>query len=164
MYKIIGLLLFVVVSLSATQTNQYYIKYKGITLGTIDDFTTIDKGYLIGKPVGGLLGAFVSFDHYIIHEPNIKPKLDGKSKYKLDKYMLLSIIRNLATTQPTHQLLTKDHYRLEINCKDSQCKYTRYNTLKNKSYSGHLNFQNGILEEICDDESSICFKLIQTNL
>jgi hypothetical protein len=163
MYRVIALLLFVLVSLNATQAKQYHIKYKGITVGTIADFTTIDKGYLIGKPVGGILGAFISFDHYIIHEKNKKPKQDGKIKYKLDKYMLLSIIRNLANSQPSHQSLIKDHYKLEINCKDSQCKYIRYNTIKDKSYNGHLNFQNGILEEMCDDESGICFKLIQTN-
>ena len=63
MYKIIVLFVLAIVSSYASQTKQYYIKYKGISVGTISDFSTINRGYLVGKPVGGLLGAFISFDN-----------------------------------------------------------------------------------------------------
>ncbi|MBT3280466.1 MAG: hypothetical protein HOF69_00060 [Campylobacteraceae bacterium] len=161
MIKLVPILLLSMISLFGISNNEYYIQYKGITLGKISDFSTIDKGYLIGKPVGGILGAFITFDNYIIHEAGKKPKIKGDNKEKKDKYLLLSLIRKIQKEQPKHTVFKKDNYEITIECKNSKCTYSRLNTKKQKTYTGYMNFKNNILDVMCDDESHICFKQVQ---
>ncbi len=161
MRKIVLFLIFCTVVLFASTNNKYNIKLHGIKVGTIDNFSTIDKGYLVGKPKGGLLNLLTPFDNYIIYEPNKKPELKGKNKYKKDKYLLLELIKQLQNSQPKHKIFTKDHYEINMSCKNSVCTYVRLNKKKQKRYDGYLSFKDGILLEICDDESGICFKRIE---
>jgi len=160
MNKIIVSLLLSTVVLLGSSKDQYSIKLHGITVGIISDFSTIDKGYLVGKPLGGLLSVLTPFDYYVIFEPNKKPNIKGKNKYKKDKYLLLDLIKQLENNQPTHKIFKKNHYEINMNCKNSICTYVRLNTKKQKSYNGYISFKDGILNEICDDESGICFKRV----
>ena len=161
MKNILTLFLLSYISLIANQTNEYHITYNGITLGKISDFSTIHKGYIIGKPTNGFLSFLAPFDNYIIHEVNNKPNVLGDNKYKKDKYLLLDLIRKLTKLQPKNEVFLKNHYEVNVTCNSSKCAYTRLNKKKNKIYEGYLTFTNNILDEMCDDESNICFKRIK---
>jgi hypothetical protein len=137
--------------------NSYSIEYRGIKLGEIKNFETINKGYLIGESVGGLIRSIVPFDNYIIYEKN-KPEKKGKNKYKKDNNMILEIVRIVTKEKPELKIIKKNNKVLTIKCKNDKCKYERKN--KNNMSKGFINLKNNKLEEICDEKSKVCIKII----
>ncbi len=160
MKKIVIIFLISYISLFAIQSKEYYILYNKITLGKISDFSTINKGYLIGESTNGFMNLFTKYENYIIYEDKNKPEVKGDNKYKKDKYLLLSLIKTLTKIQPAYQVFTKDHFKMIVKCNNGKCIYDRINQNDNKSYKGYLTFTNNILDEIYDSQSKISFKRI----
>ena len=74
--------------------------------------------------------------------------------------MLLSLIRELSKNQPKHKILEDNKYKLTIECNNSNCSYIKIKKSKKSSSTGYLNFLNGSLYELYDEESGTSFKII----
>ncbi len=158
--KLSSLFLLSVVSLFAVSNNGYYIQYKGITLGKISDFSTINQGYLLGKTSDNIFSLLIPYDHYIIYEDH-KPQVLGKNKYKKDKYYLLNLIRTIQKEKPSSKIYLNEKYKITVQCKESKCTYSRYHLTKKETTGGYLYFRDdSMLDEMCDDASQICFKKV----
>jgi hypothetical protein len=140
---------------------EYYVLKNDIVLGKIDDFSTIDSGYLVAKPTNLLLRLFTSFDHYVIYEEGEKPNIQGETKYKRDKYLLLNIVRELIKERPKYKLIDDKKYKLIVQCKKDKCTYERIHKKTNTSNSGYLYFENNVFDEIFDEKSQASFKRIK---
>ncbi len=156
--KKIVILFISIISLFATPNKEYNILYGSIILGKISDFSTINKGYLIGKPTNGVLNFLISWDNYIIYEESKKPNITGDNKYKKDKHLLLSLVRELSKNRPKHKIIEKKKYRLFISCKDEKCDYQRIDKKNGKITKGFLTFTDDILNVLYDEESTLSFK------
>ena len=119
--KTILILWICIASLFANLNKEYNILYGTMVLGKIADFTTINKGYLIGKPTSGLLKLLISWDNYIIYEELKKPNISGENKYKKDKHLLLGLVRKLSKSRPKYQEIEKKKYKLIIKCTKNRC-------------------------------------------
>ncbi len=148
------------VTLYANSNSEYYILKNSITLGKINDFSTINDGYLIAKPTNKVLKWFISWNHYVLYEKDKKPYIQGEIKYKKDKYFLLSLVRELTKNRPKDKLLESKKYKLIIKCNGGKCNYTKINKKTQISSLGFLNFSNNSLEELYDEASQISFKRI----
>ncbi len=143
------------------QDRVYNISYNGISVGKIKDFSTINQGYLIGRPVNRILGFFVPWENYVIYEENKKPIVKGKNKYKKDKHLLLRLIKELTKVRPKQQIIETKKYKLVINCTKNRCDYKRTNKYKLKTSSGYLTFFDNFLKELYDEDAKLSFKRVK---
>lgn len=161
MIKIFILLVMIISANAQAEKKEYNVLINNIVLGKISDFSTINNGYLVAKPTNFLVKLFTSFDNYIIYEENKKPNIQGDNKYKKDKYLLLSIVRELIKNRPEYKLIDGPKYKLIVKCKDDKCTYERIHKKSNTSNFGYLNFENNIFDEIYDEKSQASFKRVQ---
>ena len=115
-----------IISVNANLTKkEYYVLKNDITLGIINDFSTINQGYLSAKPTNVILKLFTSFDNYIIYEEGKKPNIAGDNEYKKDKYLLLSIVKEVIKNRPKYKVIENYKYKLIIKCKNDKCTYEK---------------------------------------
>ena len=162
MKRVFIVFLMLIVFLSAEESYKVYnIAYNGISVGKIRDFSTIDRGYLIGRPINKVLGFFVPWSNYIIYEEGKKPKVKGKNKYRKDKHLLLRLIKELTKTRPKHKVIKTKKYKLVITCTENRCDYKRTNRYKSKTSSGYLIFFDNCLKELYDKDAKLSFKRVK---
>jgi len=157
-YKVLILLFLSTLVLSS---DKYYVSYQDITLGKIQDMSTLEDGYIISIPTNSWLKFILDFDKYIIYEPNKKPKISGKTRYNKDKYFIIKMINELKKYRPGYKVFKEREQVLTLKCRSNKCNYVRKNTKNNDTYNGYINFtSDNKLKIICDDESSICIEKI----
>lgn len=140
-------------------TNQYYIKYGDTIIGTIKDFSTINKGYLVGEKVKNVLTFFLPFDNEVIYEGS-KPKIKGDNHYSKDRDNILKIIKTIMKHKPKYMELETRLDHVTIEYLDGQYKFKRINK-KNKSIGkGFMILKKNTLIKLYDEKSKLSFEKI----
>ncbi|RUM62686.1 MAG: hypothetical protein DSZ05_09665 [Sulfurospirillum sp.] len=107
---------------SIAQANPYLIKYKGLTLGEIDNLTTLKDLYLDAKATNPIVRLLLGKSHYVFYAGK-KPEI-SHAKFRRDKNQLLFALREAITHRPKYKRfdITKDK-KLVVACKKDVCNY-----------------------------------------
>ncbi len=122
------------VSILNAQNYQYNVKYHGMTLGMIDDLSTIDKHYLKAK-VTSRIARFMLGADYLVYYAGEKPNVKN-SKYKRDKKMILYAFAESVKAKPKFKRFRINaNKEIALQCESNQSCHFEY--LKNGKVNGY---------------------------
>lgn len=152
--KIAPLLL---VSAVALHAEQYTINYKGITLGTIDDLSTVNQLYLKAR-VTNLVAKLLLGHKYFVFYGGEKPHISD-AKYRKDKNNVLFALNEAIHVKPRHKVYpSPKEKKLIIDCQKERCEYVFYRKNRIKGKGEILFDQNGQFYQLLEEKSSVLIK------
>ncbi|GEM_PF-1685126 len=109
-------------TLSIANASPYLIKYKGVTLGEIENLNTLNQLYLNAKATNPIVRFLLRKKRYVFYageKPNI-----ADAKFRRDKNQLLFALREAIQHRPKEKIftITKDK-KLVVSCKEKVCHY-----------------------------------------
>ncbi len=129
----------------------YFIKYKGVKLGEIQNLDTLKDLYLNAKATNPVVRFLLGKDRYVFYAGE-KPSVPD-AKFRKDKNQLLFALREAITHRPEHkEFQIRGNRKLVVSCKDNLCQYKYY---KNDKYK-----DSGIIEF---DKEGNFYKLTEKN-
>ncbi len=103
----------------------YKVKFRGITLGEIDDLSTIEQLYLKAK-VTNRIARFMLGEDYLIYYGGDKPS-SKDAKYKKDKKMILYAFKESLKERPKFKKFKiNDIKNITLLCDGDECKFYYY--------------------------------------
>ncbi len=129
----------------------YIIKYKGITLGEIENINTIQNLYLNAKATNPFVRLILGKSRYVFYDGK-KPNI-ADAKFRKDKNQLLFALKEAINHQPKHRVFTiKGDRKLIVECSQKICRY--------KYYKRGMFKDSGIIEF---DQNNTFYKLTEKN-
>jgi len=140
-------------TLSIAQAD-YYIKYKGVKLGEIENLNTLKDLYLNAKATNPVVRFLLGKNRYVFYADK-KPKIDD-AKFRKDKNQLLFALREAISHRPAHkEFQIRGDRKLIVSCKANLCEYKYYKKGKFKD-SGIIEFdQNGEFYKLTEKNSNV---------
>ncbi len=119
-------MIFIVLFFSLTvNADTYRVKFRGISLGEIDDLSTIDKLYLKAK-VTNKIARFMLGEDYLVYYGGDKPN-ESDAKYKKDKKMILYAFKESLKERPKFKKFKiNDTKNITLSCNENACKFYYY--------------------------------------
>ena len=129
-----------VFTLSIANASSYLIKYKGVTLGEIENLNTLQKLYLNAKATNPIVRFLLHKKRFVFYggeKPNITD-----AKFKRDKNQLLFALREAIKSRPKEKTFTiKGDKKITVSCKNRNCHYNYFKHGKIKD-SGLIEFDD----------------------
>ncbi len=154
MFKKFLLISMLLISVLHAQNYQYNVKYHGVTLGMIDDLSTIDKLYLKAK-VTSRIARFMLGEDYLVYYVGEKPTVRD-AKFKKDKKMILYAFAESVKAKPKFKRFKISAVKeITLQCDSKQSCHFKY--LKNGKVNGYgdIRFdQNGDFVSITEKKSN----------
>jgi len=136
------------------QANPYLIKYKGVTLGEIDNLNTLKDLYLDAKATNPIVRFLLGKRHYVFYADK-KPAISD-AKFRRDKNQLLFALREAIAHRPKYKRfdITKEK-KLVVECQQSVCHY-HYFKRGSLHDSGKIEFdQNNRFFKLTEKKSGV---------
>ena len=112
-------------TLSIANASPYLIKYKGVTLGEIENLDTLNKLYLNAKATNPIVRFLLRKKRYVFYAGE-KPNITD-AKFRRDKNQLLFALREAIKYHPKEKTFTiTNDKKLMVSCKDKTCHYYYY--------------------------------------
>jgi len=121
-YKLASLLL--LAALSSANAQSYYIQYKGIKLGEIENLNTLKELYLNAKVTNFIAKLLLNKDRFVFYGGE-KPRI-AHAKYRKDKNQILFALYEAITNRPVHKEYIIKTKKLILECHEKECHYTFY--------------------------------------
>ena len=140
---------------SSIFADNYFIKYKGITLGKIDTLDTLNQNYLKAKVTNSIVRFMLGHDYYVFYDgskPNIKD-----AKFRSDNKKILFALNEAIKSKPIHNNYIIDNKRnITLSCKsDKLCEFNYYSNKEHRA-QGVITFdKNGKFEKLVEKKSTL---------
>jgi hypothetical protein len=119
------ILLMIVIFAVVVQADRYRVKYRGITLGEIDDLSTLDELYLKAK-VTNRVARFMLGEDNLVYYGKDKPDIKN-AKFKKDKKMILYAFAESLKEKPKFKRYKiNDIKNITLECNSDGCKFFYY--------------------------------------
>ncbi len=153
-YTLAALLLSTTLSLHASH---YTIQYKGVTLGEINDISTVKSLYLKAK-VTNFLAKLLLRHKYFVFYSGTKPQIKD-AKYRKDKNNVLFALNEAIKQRPEHKEYPSERgKKLLLECSNDICHYTFYKKSKITG-KGKITFdKNGEFYELIEEKNGVVIR------
>ena len=145
--------LILTIMISLLQADSYLIKYKGITLGKIENLTTLNQNYLKAKVTNSIVRFMMRKDFFVFYDGN-KPDF-SKTKYKKDNKKIIYALKEAIALKPSYEDVQIDEKRhITLSCKDKICKFDYYSD-GNHNANGKIEFKDDKFYKLTEEQSSL---------
>ena len=153
-FKALGIVLLLSISAHAS----YSISYRGMHLGSIENFDTLADGYLVANVENFAARVYTRFRNHVVFYKESKPDINS-AKFEKDRSGFIDILLLSKTMPKKKSYKVRDNRFLTIRCdKDkNRCLWEYADKNKVRSY-GFLQMKNGAIYELKDQERSIVIK------
>lgn len=127
-------------TLSIANASPYLIKYRGVTLGEIENLNTLNKLYLNAKATNPIVRFILRKKRFVFYAGK-KPNIED-AKFRRDKNQLLFALREAIVHRPKEKTFTiKGDKKLKVFCQEKSCHYKYFKHGKMKD-SGLIEFDD----------------------
>lgn len=133
----------------------YIITYKGIELGEIKNFDSLEKNYLEADVTNMIAKLLLGRDKFVFFNDDFKEEKDKENKkYKKDNYAIIYILKKaIANDVKAEKIEVKKDKFIEVE-HDGNFKFT-YNSKGRIKSKGHLEMENGKLKALIETVNDI---------
>ena len=133
----------------------YTIKYQGLTLGTIENFDTIENNYLEANVTNKIARFLLGKDKFVFYNEDYKGKKDDKNtKYKKDNYAIVYILRKAFSNNTENERIeVKKGKFIDVEF-DENFKFI-YNSKNRIKSKGYFEMKDGKLHTLIENINSI---------
>ena len=139
----------------------YTIKFKGITLGEIENFKSLEENYLEAKVTNSIARFLLGKDKFVFYNEDFKnKKSDKNTKYKKDKYAIIYILKKaMANDVKTEKLEVKKDKFITVSF-DENFKFV-YDSKGRIKSEGYLEMKDNSLLKLVENINDIEISKIQ---
>ncbi|UTJ07435.1 hypothetical protein [Arcobacter roscoffensis] len=139
----------------------YTIKFKGITLGEIENFKSLEHNYLEAKVTNSIARFLLGKDKFVFYNEDFKNKKnDENTKYKKDKYAIIYILKKaMANDVKTEKLEVKKDKFITVSF-DENFKFV-YDSKGRIKSEGYLEMKDNSLLKLVENINDIEISKIQ---
>jgi hypothetical protein len=107
----------------------YSISYKGVIIGTLQNFATVKDGFIMAKITNDMIYAMNGFnDYYVIHKKHCEPSYLPKNNtfFKEDNKKLIEAIAEAINDRPSSRRIVLSNDKndsIDIGCYNDTCSY-----------------------------------------
>lgn len=132
----------------------YTISFKGITLGEIDNFDSLENNYLESRVTNKIARFLLGKDKFVFFNDDFNGEKNDDTKYKKDNYAIIYILKKAAKNdvKPERIEVKKDKF-IEVNF-DKNYNFT-YNSRGRIKSKGTLQMQDGTLKSLIETVNDI---------
>ncbi len=133
----------------------YTISYKGISLGVINDFKTLDKNYLEADVTNFLAKLLLGKKKFVFYDENYTGFINDKNtKYRKDKYAIIYLLKKaFANDVKSERIEIKKNKFIDIKYnKNFNFTYNSKGKIKSK---GYLKLTNGEFIKFVEEKNDI---------
>lgn len=139
----------------------YTIKFKGITLGEIENFKSLEDNYLEAKVTNSIARFLLGKDKFVFYNEDFnKEKNKENTKYKKDKYAIIYILKKaMANDVKTEKLEVKKDKFITVSF-DKNFKFV-YDSKGRIKSEGYLEMKDNSLLKLVENINDIEISKIQ---
>ena len=150
--------LLVAATLSLANAQNYTIQYRGITLGEIDDLSTLDALYLKARVTNFIAKLLLKKRYFVYYGGDRKPSV-ADAKFRKDKNRVLFALYEAIKNRPAHKVYTSQRgKKLILSCDHQICKYTFYKRDKVTGEGKILFDGNNDFYELVEEKNNVVIK------
>ena len=139
--------------ISLLQADSYLIKYKGITLGKIENLSTLNQNYLKAKVTNSIVRFMMKKDFFVFYDSK-KPNF-SKTKYRKDNKKIIYALKEAIASKPSYEDVQIDEKRhITLSCKEKICKFDYYSDGHHNA-NGKIEFRNEKFYRLTEEKSSL---------
>ncbi|MGA1933094.1 hypothetical protein ACH5BF_10310 [Arcobacter sp. YIC-464] len=133
----------------------YSIKFKGITLGEIENFKSLENNYLEAKVTNSIARFLLGKDNFIFYNEDFTGKKDKEdTKYKKDKYAIIYILKKaIANDVKTEKIEVKKDKFITVSF-DENFKFI-YDSKGRVKSEGYLEMKDNKLLKLVENINDI---------
>lgn len=133
----------------------YTISYKGIELGEIKNFDTLEKNYLEADVTNTIAKLLLGRDKFVFYNEDFTQQKDkDKIKYKKDNYAIIYILQKAIKNDVKSEKIEVKKDKFITVSFDENFKFI-YNSKGKIKSKGHLQMENGHLKELVETVNGI---------
>lgn len=132
----------------------YTISFKGINLGEIENFDSLEKNYLEAKVTNTIARFLLGKDKFVFFNDDFKGERNDDTKYKKDNYAIIYILKKAAKNDvKSEKIEVKKDKFIEVNF-DNNYNFV-YNSKGRIKSKGTLEMENGTLKSLIETVNDI---------
>ena len=132
----------------------YTISFKGINLGEIGNFDSLEKNYLEAKVTNTIARFLLGKDKFVFFNDDFKGERNDDTKYKKDNYAIIYILKKAAKNDvKSEKIEVKKDKFIEVSF-DNNYNFV-YNSKGRIKSKGTLEMENGTLKSLIETVNDI---------
>ncbi len=133
----------------------YSISYKGITLGEIKDFDSLDKNYLEADVTNFIARMLLGKDKFVFYNDDYKGSTNDKNiKYKKDKYAIIYLIKKAFANDIKSEVIEVKKNKFITISHDKNFNFV-YNSKGRIKSKGYLEMKGGKFIKFIEEKNNI---------
>lgn len=147
-------LILLMILLSSIFADNYFIKFKGITLGKIDTLDTLSQNYLKAKVTNSIVRMMLGHDYYVFYD-GAEPKVED-AKFRSDNKKILFALNEAIKSKPINNdyIIDKDRH-ITLSCAGDMCKFDYYSKNEHRA-QGEITFDSmGKFKKLVEKKSTL---------
>lgn len=133
----------------------YNLSYKGINLGEVENFDSLEQNYLEAKVTNSIARFFLGKDYFVFYNDESKIKRDDENtKYKRDKYAIIYILKKALKNDVKEETIEVKKNKFIKVSYDGKFNFVYNSNGKIKS-EGYLEMENSQIKKLVEKKNDI---------